>query len=101
MLTLKPLFQEVAKKRGRLLEKSGQQASDDYEEVWDAFNRYLTSVLETKKGVNVTNFCKIGWKIERARPGQKQGYRPYFQLSESFTRACGIEARRVAPVPDK
>merc|ERR1719326_990645 len=96
MLSSKTLFQEVARKRGRLLEKKGQEPSADYEEVWDTFNRYITSVLEQKKGVNITNFCKIGWKVEAARPHvgkKKASYTPYFQLAESFAKAYGVNGK--------
>lgn len=96
MLTLRSLFSEVARKRGGLLEKKGQEPSKDYEEVWDTFNRYVTSVLEQHKGVNITNFCRIGWKVEQARPHlgkKKPSYSPYFQLADSFAKAYGLDSK--------
>mmetsp|Transcript_57872 Transcript_57872/g.154636 ORF Transcript_57872/g.154636 Transcript_57872/m.154636 type:complete len:545 (+) Transcript_57872:110-1744(+) len=69
-------------------------------EVWDTFNRYVTHNFDQQKGVQVTNFCKIGWAIERR--GSNVSYRPYFQLLNSFSEAFQLETRSMAKdLPDK
>jgi hypothetical protein len=100
MYTLQSLLEEVAKKRGRLLDKtkSPGQPSEDYAQVWDTFNRYVTACMAQKKGVNVTNFCRVGWKLETKRQNKVQ-YRPYFQLADSFCSAYNVDESRRAPVP--
>jgi hypothetical protein len=100
MYSLQSLLEEVAKKRGRLLEKTKTQGqpSEDYAQVWDTLNRYVTACLVQKKGVNITNFCRVGWQLEKKR-GNKIVHRPYFQLADSFCRAYSVDEARRAPMP--
>lgn len=94
MYTLDQLFGDIVKQRG------GPRADKaDYEKVWDAFNRYLTAVLEKRQTLNVQNFCKIGWRIEEFQG--KARLRPHFQLAESFTRVFNVEAKSHPCVPDR
>lgn len=78
MYTLDGLISEVARKRG----KASKEGNIDYREVWHTYMRYLTSVLESRKGLNVSTFAKIGWQQDH-----KSKYRPYFQLADQFARA--------------
>lgn len=100
MYTLQSLLEEVAKKRGRLLDKTKSQGQphDDYAQVWDTLNRYVTACLVQKKGVNITNFCRVGWQLEQKR-ANKVVHRPYFQLADSFCRAYSVDESRRAPMP--
>jgi hypothetical protein len=97
---LPELLQDVAKKRGKLNAKS-KEAKLDYQEVWDAFNRYITANMLLKKGLSIQNFAKIGWTVEKKRNGAAT-YRPYFQFQENFLKAHGMENHlRPAPAADK
>eukprot|EP00746_Dinoflagellata_sp_MGD_P163907 gnl/MRDRNA2_/MRDRNA2_92215_c0_seq1.p1 gnl/MRDRNA2_/MRDRNA2_92215_c0~~gnl/MRDRNA2_/MRDRNA2_92215_c0_seq1.p1 ORF type:complete len:583 (+),score=130.50 gnl/MRDRNA2_/MRDRNA2_92215_c0_seq1:98-1846(+) len=97
---LPELIQDVAKKRGKLNAKS-KEAKLDYQEVWDAFNRYITSNMLVKKGLSVQNFFKIGWSVEKKRTGGAT-YRPYIQFQENFLKAHGMDKHlRPAPAADK
>lgn len=78
MYSLDGLISEVSRKRG----KASKEGNLDYTEVWHTYMRYLTSVLESRKGLNVSTFAKIGWQKDH-----KSRYRPYFQLADQFARA--------------
>jgi len=95
MYTLERLLGDVAKQRGALTNKGG-----DYQACWDAFNRYVSAVLEKKQTLSMSNFCKIGWRIEE-HPQGKVKMRPHFQVSESFARAYRLDARALPPVSDR
>lgn len=98
---LPDLLQDVAKKRGKLNPKSKGEPKLDYQEVWDAFNRYITANLLIKKGVSIQNFAKIGWQVEKKRSGGST-YRPYFQFQENYLKSHGMDTQlRPAPVADK
>jgi hypothetical protein len=99
MYTLKDLFADVLKKRGPLTGPG--KGVEDYAEVWDCYNRYNTALFNEKKGLNTTNFCKMGWVIERRRQTGKNVCRPYFQLAESFCRGFGVEAPKAPHIPEK
>jgi hypothetical protein len=71
----------------------------DYEQVWDAFNRYVTATLEKRQTLNVANFCKIGWRIEEFQG--KARLRPHFQLAESFLRVFNVEAKSHPFAPER
>lgn len=97
---LPELLQDVAKKRGKLNAKS-KEAKLDYQEVWDAFNRYMTANMLLKKGLSIQNFAKLGWTIEKKRSGGAT-YRPYFQFQDNFLKAHGMDKLlRPAPAADK
>jgi len=96
MYTLDRLLEEVAKQRGPLSARGG----GDYEQVWDAFNRYVTAAIEKRQTLSVLNFCKIGWKLEDHMHG-KVKRRPHFQVAENYARAHNIDVRPQAQVPDK
>jgi len=91
MYTLDRLFDDLVRLRGR--------ARADYEQVWDAFNRYVTTTLEQRQTLNVANFCKIGWRIEEFQG--KARLRPHFQLAESFIRVFNVEAKSHPFAPER
>jgi len=96
---LKELLADTAKKRGSLV--AGTQGTEDYMEVWDTFNRYVTSLFKEKKGLNVTNFCKVGWVVERRRAGGNNVMRPYFAVADSFCKGFGVEFERKPKLEEK
>jgi len=98
MYTLKELCADVLKKRGPLTGPG--KGVEDYAEVWDTYNRYTTALFNEKKGLNTTNFCKLGWVIERRRQTGKNVCRPYFQLAESFCKGFGVEGAPLK-IPEK
>jgi len=99
MYTLKELFADVLKKRGPLTGPG--KGVEDYAEVWDTYNRYTTALFNDKKGLNTTNFCKMGWVIERRRQTGKNVCKPYFQLAESFCKGFGVESPKAPQIPEK
>lgn len=96
---LKDLIADVAKKRGPL--NQGGNAIAEYTEVWDAFNRYASACFNDKRGLSATNFCKIGWVIERRRHGGKNVLKPYWSVAESFCKGFGIENPKGPGVSEK
>jgi len=99
MYGLKELLADTQKKRGSLVQ--GSKNAEDYLEVWDTFNRYVTSLFKEKKGLNVTNFCKIGWVVERRRAGGNNVMRPYFAVADSFCKGFGVELSRMPKLEEK
>jgi hypothetical protein len=60
VITFNDVLNIVAQKRGPLIKgHSADVASRDYRRVWEAFNRYLCSVLSELKGMHVINFCTV------------------------------------------
>jgi len=106
MISIAQIVSDLADKRGSLKRNqtnddvTKQAIADEYQEVWDCFNRYLSAVLAEKKTLSVTNFCKIGWQ-----KGLKAAdYKPYFGLSDGLVQAFSLgEAgkRLVNPVPSR
>jgi len=84
MLTLDGLLQEVAQKRAKFQSKESDSGATDYAEVWNAYVEYLKTCLEQKRGLHLSNFCKVGWHTSR---GGKGSARPVFQLTDHFCRA--------------
>jgi hypothetical protein len=99
MYTLRELCADVLKKRGPLTGPG--KGPEDYVEVWDCYNRYCTALFKEKKGLNTTNFCKMGWVIERRRQTGKNVCRPYFTLAESFCKGFGVETAKGPSIPEK
>jgi hypothetical protein len=99
MYTLKELCVDVLKKRGPLT--GPEKGPEDYVEVWDCYNRYCSALFKEKKGLNTTNFCKMGWVIERRRQTGKNVCRPYFTLAESFCKGFGVETAKGPSIPEK
>eukprot|EP00928_Gymnodinium_smaydae_P014682 TRINITY_DN15403_c0_g2_i1.p1 TRINITY_DN15403_c0_g2~~TRINITY_DN15403_c0_g2_i1.p1 ORF type:complete len:553 (+),score=113.75 TRINITY_DN15403_c0_g2_i1:83-1741(+) len=105
MRTLEDLLADTARQRGSLLSASrarelGCDAIGGYRKVWDALNRYISETLEKRQTLGVTNFCKIGWKVEDGG-GREARLRPHFQLTENFIRAYDAEARAHPVLPDR
>jgi len=48
----------------------------------------------------MSNFCKIGWRIEDNAQG-KVKLRPHFQVAESFTRAYNLDTKVHPPASDR
>lgn len=91
------LLDDVLQDRGAL--RSGEAADKGgYQQVWDAFNRYVTATITKRQTLEVPNFCKIGWRVEHYEGKAK--YRPHFQLADSFVRVHHLDASRHATVPD-
>eukprot|EP00929_Paragymnodinium_shiwhaense_P053831 TRINITY_DN26992_c0_g1_i1.p1 TRINITY_DN26992_c0_g1~~TRINITY_DN26992_c0_g1_i1.p1 ORF type:complete len:581 (+),score=176.57 TRINITY_DN26992_c0_g1_i1:133-1875(+) len=106
MYTLDDLINDARLQRGALTKKAGGSADDGYQKVWDAFNRYVTYILDRRQTLSVLNFCKIGWKVEEARGGagthgSKARLRPHFQLAEHFVRSHGLDPRAHPVTSDK
>ncbi|CAD7971804.1 unnamed protein product [Amoebophrya sp. A25] len=92
---------DVVKKRGRLLKDVNNfpHPSGEYLEIWDCVNRYIAGCMEQRKGLNITNFCKIGYYKEKTRDGAK--LRPFFQLAESFVQTFALDNKRAAAKIDE
>eukprot|EP00747_Dinoflagellata_sp_TGD_P204351 gnl/TRDRNA2_/TRDRNA2_78033_c0_seq1.p1 gnl/TRDRNA2_/TRDRNA2_78033_c0~~gnl/TRDRNA2_/TRDRNA2_78033_c0_seq1.p1 ORF type:complete len:579 (-),score=138.09 gnl/TRDRNA2_/TRDRNA2_78033_c0_seq1:92-1828(-) len=95
--TLDVLLDEIALQRSSVMRKVSEDATF-FHKVWDAFNRYLTAVMEKRQTLSVPNFCKIGWKVEQH--GGKARFRPHFQLQTSFIKAHGVDPRACPIIRD-
>eukprot|EP00392_Amoebophrya_sp_AT5.2_P010444 g10504.t1 len=60
---------------------------------------YIASCLDQKKGLNITNFCKIGYYKEKTREGAK--LKPFFQLGESFAQTFAVDNKKAASKIDE
>jgi len=96
MYTLDNLLADVARQKGALSKRGG----GDYQSAWDAFNRYISAVIEKKQTLSMANFCKIGWRIEDNAHG-KVKLRPHFQVAESFAKAYNLDTKAHPPASDR
>lgn len=87
MYSLEGIVQDIVQKRGRVEKKDGENVQLEYSAVWAALVRYIQACLEQRRGLHITNFCKIGWQLEKKRQGGKAVYRPYFQFVDQFCRS--------------
>jgi len=99
MYTLDNLIQDVTAKRAKV--EKGEPM--DYAEVWQSYLRYLGAVLEQRRGLQLSTFCRIGWQVEKKAVGGKARSFPFFQLTEQFARAnCPNEVSKIkAPLGDR
>jgi len=97
MYTTERILDEIRWERGSLVNGRVEEA-DFYEQVWDAFNRYVTATIEQKRTLDVPNFCKIGWRIEQHQSKVKR--RPHFQLADSFVHIHQLDATHHSTLPD-
>lgn len=95
MHSLDRVLEDLARQRGPLTKRGA-----DYADVWDAFSRYVTAVMQQRQTLSVANFCKIGWKVEELVNGRAR-LRPHFQVSDSFARAHSLDLRAQVTLPDK
>mmetsp|Transcript_12554 Transcript_12554/g.22174 ORF Transcript_12554/g.22174 Transcript_12554/m.22174 type:complete len:553 (+) Transcript_12554:104-1762(+) len=96
MYTVDQLLEDAAAHRSALT----RRGTDDVQQAWDALNRYICDVLDKKQTLNVSNFCKIGWKVEEGWHLKPQ-MRPHFSVSEAFARACNADSRSQLAAPIK
>mmetsp|Transcript_119401 Transcript_119401/g.337817 ORF Transcript_119401/g.337817 Transcript_119401/m.337817 type:complete len:531 (-) Transcript_119401:243-1835(-) len=102
MYTLDRLFADALRLKGPALRHGVDDGVGGYRQVWDAFNRYLTSAMDKRQTLSVQNFAKIGWKVEeQGNAGKGARLRPHFHFVECFMRAHGVNARSHASLPDK
>lgn len=90
MASVEALCRDVAAKRGNVKGGGEGPTASEYTEVWNAYVRYLKSCLEQKRGLHLHSFCKVGWVLTKKRPNSPPEYRPFFQLTEQFCRACSM-----------
>lgn len=95
MYSLDHLLEDVLRHHGPLTKRGA-----DYAQVWDAFNRYVTVIIEKRQTLNVLNFCKIGWRIDEHMHG-KAKMRPHFQVADAFARAHSVDTKSQTLVPDR
>lgn len=88
MYTVDQLLTDAANNRSALT----RRGSDDVRMAWDAFNRYVSDCVYKKQTLSVSNFCKIGWKLEPSWHLKPQ-MRPHFNISEAFARTCNADSR--------
>jgi len=96
MYTVDQLLADAASHRTALTRRN----SGDVQQAWDALNRYIYEVLEKKQTLNVSNFCKIGWKVEEGMHS-KLTMRPHFNISEVFARSSRADSRSQTSAPIK
>mmetsp|Transcript_43419 Transcript_43419/g.101401 ORF Transcript_43419/g.101401 Transcript_43419/m.101401 type:complete len:527 (-) Transcript_43419:69-1649(-) len=65
--------------------------ADEVPQAWEAFTRYITEVMGKKQTLNVSNFCRIGWKVEEGLHQPRM--RPHFNISDAFAISCRADAR--------
>jgi hypothetical protein len=94
---LEQLLDDVLREKGSLVRGQAPNKKD-YQQVWDAVNRYVTATMANKQTLDVPNFCKIGWRIEHFQGKAKR--KPHFQLAESFVRVHELDANRNPTLPD-
>lgn len=95
MHSLDRVLEDIARQRGPLTKRGA-----DYLDVWDAFSRYITAVMQQRQTLSVMNFCKIGWRVEGLVQG-KAKLRPHFQVAEAFARSHNLDLKGQVSIPDK
>lgn len=95
--TIDQILSDVLQEKGSLVR--GQEAEKgDYQQVWDAFNRYVTAILSKRMTLDVPSFCKIGWRVDHLQGKVK--LRPHFQLTDSFLRVHELDTNHHPTLPD-
>jgi len=84
----------LANAAGQALAK---RSADEMPQAWDALNRYISEVFGKKQTLNVSNFCRIGWKVEDGL--HQVQMRPHFNISEAFARSCRADSRSQLHAP--
>lgn len=74
-----------------------KRSADELPQAWDAFNRYMSEVVGKKQTLNISNFCRIGWKVEEGL--HQAQMRPHFNISEVFARSCRADPRSQIQAP--
>eukprot|EP00434_Breviolum_minutum_P005876 symbB.v1.2.005181.t1/scaffold298.1/size236510/25 len=74
-----------------------KRSADELPQAWDAFNRYISEVVAKKQTLNISNFCRIGWKVEEGL--HQAQMRPHFNISEVFARSCRADQRSQIQAP--
>eukprot|EP00927_Polykrikos_kofoidii_P076184 TRINITY_DN7297_c0_g1_i1.p1 TRINITY_DN7297_c0_g1~~TRINITY_DN7297_c0_g1_i1.p1 ORF type:complete len:545 (-),score=117.17 TRINITY_DN7297_c0_g1_i1:79-1713(-) len=101
MYKLDALLKDVSQKRGKLQAQETEHGVDN-REVWNTYLSYVRSCLEQRRGLVLSNFCKIGWQTDKkySAAGGKPAVKPFFQITEQFARAyCSNEAMRKIGAP--
>lgn len=89
MYTVEHLLADAANNRNALT----RRGSDDVRLAWDAFNRYVSDCVNKKQTISVSNFAKIGWKLDVGLCSSSPRRRPHFCISEAFARTCNADSR--------
>eukprot|EP00435_Cladocopium_sp_Y103_P051694 s176_g16.t1 len=74
-----------------------KRSADELPQAWDAFNRYISEVVGKKQTLNISNFCRLGWKVEEGL--HQAQMRPHFNISEVFARSCRADPRSQIQAP--
>lgn len=75
--------------------RSGKVNRDVIRVVWDAFSTYVEKQIEQKKPVNVPNFGKFTFLIEKGGPQGTKFKEPVFIFNDALLKQGGLRARSV------
>ena len=75
--------------------RSGKVNRDVIRVVWEAFSTYVEKQIEQKKPVNVPNFGKFTFLIEKGGPQGTKFKEPVFIFNDAFLKQGGLRARSV------
>lgn len=95
MYTVTNLLSDSARQRISV----SKQSLDEIHQVWDAFNRYMTEVMEKRQTLCLPTFCRIGWKVEEGM--QRSKYRPHFNITEAFARSSNADPKSMISCPQR
>jgi len=96
--TVENLLSDAASNRNSVT----RRGKEDIIQAWDALNRYITDIMEKHQTINVSNFCKIGWRVDASLHGRlgEPHMRPHFNVSEAFARVVRADPKSMLQVPE-
>ncbi len=75
--------------------RMGQVNRDVIRAVWEAFSKYVGTQIDQKKAINVPNFGKFTFLIEKGGPQGTKFKEPVFIFNDAFLKQHGLRARSV------
>jgi nucleoid DNA-binding protein len=75
--------------------RSGAVNRDVIRVVWEAFSTYVEKQIDQKKAVNIPNFGKFTFLVEKGGPQGTKFKEPVFIFNDAFLKQNGLRARSI------
>ena len=75
--------------------RTGHVNRDVIRVVWESFSKYVVTQIDQKKAVNVPNFGKFTFLIEKGGPQGTKFKEPVFIFNDAFLKQHGLRARSI------
>ncbi|TYZ61570.1 hypothetical protein PybrP1_010129 [[Pythium] brassicae (nom. inval.)] len=93
LYTLKHLLHDCSARMTRTKCAAADKKRETLEDIWRAFNDWISSRFDVGKGVHIATFASISWETCTNSRNQPK-LRPVFVLSDTFARTYGLQHRK-------